>query len=39
MAAGLTGLVIVVMAYHWLTQWAVRHAEENLDQIAGELGV
>lgn len=39
MAAGFTGLVIAVIAYHWLTQWAVRHAEENLEQIAGELGV
>jgi hypothetical protein len=39
MAAGLTGLVISVMAYYWLTQWAVGHAEATLEQIAGELGV
>jgi hypothetical protein len=39
MAAGLTGLVISVMAYYWLTQWAVGHAEATLEQIAGALGI
>jgi hypothetical protein len=37
--AGLAGLGLSLAVYSWLTGWAVRHAEEHLEEIAGQLGV
>jgi hypothetical protein len=37
--AGLVGLALALAVYSWLTNWAVRHAEEHLEEIAGALGV
>jgi hypothetical protein len=37
--AGLAGLGLSLAVYSWLTNWAVRHAERHLEEIAGALGV
>ncbi|HKF23739.1 MAG TPA: hypothetical protein VKE93_19340 [Candidatus Angelobacter sp.] len=39
LAAGLAGLAVSLAVYSWLTDWAVRHAEDHLEEIAGALGV
>jgi hypothetical protein len=37
--AGLAGLALSFVIYSRLTDWAVRHAEGHLEEIAGALGV
>jgi len=39
LAAGLAGLAVSLAVYSWLTDRAVRHAEDHLEEIAGALGV
>jgi len=37
--AALVGLGLSLVVYSWLTNWAVRHAQAHLEEIAGQLGV
>lgn len=39
LVAGLAGLGLSLVVYSWLTGRAVRHAQEHLEEIAGQLGV
>jgi hypothetical protein len=39
LTAGLVGLAASLKIYSWLSNWAVRHAEAHLEEIAGTLGV
>lgn len=39
LAAGLAGLALSLKIYSWLLDWAVRHAYDHLEEIAGTLGV
>jgi hypothetical protein len=38
LVAGLAGLALSLKIYSWLSKWAVRHAGEHLEEIAGQLG-
>jgi hypothetical protein len=39
LAASALGLVFSILLYRWLSAWAVRHADEHLEEIASQLGV
>jgi hypothetical protein len=39
LTAGLAGLALSLKIYSWLLNWAVRHAYDHLEEIAGTLGV
>ncbi len=38
LVASLVGLALSLKVYTWLVNWAVRHAEDHLEEIASQLG-
>jgi hypothetical protein len=38
LVAGLAGLLLSFKIYSWLLHWAVRHAQDHLEEISGQLG-